>query len=117
MTHFNLLIGLYYFAAFIGIFLHRYFSRFIASDFQYGRTIRIKRYLTIGYYYLIGFYSFYLLHFMRDNKKNLSVFYAERVNVIVPVIVVSILAIILLYGYMAFSLEAPKKFHKKRKWK
>lgn len=112
MTSFYLLLGLYYFAAIIGVVLHRYFAQFTANDFKYNRTLKITRRLTIIYYYAIGFFSFYLINYIGDNDLGWL-----SDHVLAVLIIISIVLIIFLYGHIAFSLEAPKKFNKKRRWK
>lgn len=113
MSHFLLALCLYYILFIMSVFLHRYFSKFIASDFLHNRTLKIKRRWTLVYYYLAGvFYNVYLINLMR--KENLGELSNSRWIV---VITISIFLIILGYCHIIVALESPKKFHKKRKWK
>ena len=92
-------------------FLHRYFSKFIASEFLYNRTLKIKRHWGIPYFYAIGIWSVRMIDFVGDNSHVL----AE--NLFNILIILSLFIITLWYCHIIYSLEVPKKFHKKRKWK
>lgn len=111
MTNFYPLLGLYYFAAIVGFLLHRYFSKFIASDFQNNRTLNIKRRLTIIYYYGTAIAGGIFVKFIGNNSTQIEE------NIFTLSIIPSIAIILLCYFYLMVSLESPKKFHKKRKWK
>ena len=112
MVNFYSILTLYYIAVITGIFFHCYFAKFIASDFQNNRSLRVKLRFTIAYYYIMGFFSIYFIHFTGDIDLGWL-----NDSILIVFIIGSIFFIIILYGYMTFSLEKPKTSHKKRKWK
>lgn len=111
MINIYLQLGLYYFAVIVGIFLHRYFLTFIASDFQNNRSLKIKQRWGIAYFYAIMVFCIHMINVIGDSGELLD----DR---IFTLSMMSSFAIFLLYfAHTAVSLESPKKFHKKRKWK
>jgi len=110
--NFYLVLTLYYIAVIVSVLFHRYFSRFIESDFNNNRTLKIKRRWGIAYFYIMGFFSVYFIHFIGDTDLGWL-----NDHVLIAFIIGSIFVIILLYAHIIVSLESPKKFHKKRKWK
>jgi|GEM_PF-3573925 len=113
MTKLWIILCLYYILFISSIFLHHYFSKFIASDFQYNRTLNIKRRWTLVYYYLSGvIYNAYTFNYIRNNDLGVL-----NDHIGIAFIIGSIFLIILWYCHIIYSLEVPKKSHKKRKWK
>ena len=51
----------YYCLAIIGLFLRRYFSKFIALDFYNNKSLNRKRKYAIIYYYFVLMYSVFML--------------------------------------------------------
>lgn len=103
---------LYYFAVIVSVFLHRYFSKFIASDFQNNRSLKIKRRWGVAYFYGVGIWSIHVMHEMA--KSDLG---GWDNSTTIFTITGSIFLIFLWLCYIIVALESPKKSHKKRKWK
>jgi len=113
MMHFIVTLCLYYILFIISVFLHRHFSKFIASDFKNNRSLNIKRRWVLTYYYFSGvIYNAYLVNLL--GKGNLGTLSNSSYIIFIGI---SIFLIILWYCHIICSLEAPKKLHKKRRWK
>jgi len=112
MVKFYSILTLYYIAAIIGVFFHRYFLQFIENDFKNNRALRIKKRWALAYSYGIGIWSVYMIHLMGESdlggQDNSTCIYA---------IAGSLFLGVLLCAHIVVSLETPRKFHKKRKWK
>jgi len=111
MINIYLQLGLYYFAVIVGIFLHRYFSQFIASDFQNNHSLKVKRRWGVAYFYGVGIWSIHVIHLMGSNSHRFEE------NLFNLSIIPSVFLIILWHCYIIVALESPKKSHKKQKWK
>ena len=110
MINIYLQLGLYYFAVIVGIFLHRYFSQFIASNFQNSRSLKIKRRWGIAYFYCIAIWCFYMIDLIGNSGSLLND------NIFTLSMMASFGIILIYFAYIVVSLESPKKSHKKRKW-
>ncbi|WP_085165961.1 hypothetical protein [Gilliamella bombi] len=51
----------YYFFAIVGCFIRRYFSEYIAMDYNNDKTLNRKRRLALSYFYFISLYSLLII--------------------------------------------------------
>lgn len=107
MTIMTILICVgYYSSVIVGIFIIRYFSKFIMADYRHNKQLNCKRIWAILYCYLIMAYSLTMVIMTKEEILK-SIF-----------IVLSAFLIFAFYAFYAGSLASPKlrKKNKFRKW-
>lgn len=90
----------FYSLVIIGIFIRVYFSNFIAMDFYSNKKLNWKRRCAIVYYYLVLFYSAYILVLAKNGDLTYRFF------------VIPVMPIVIMYIFFLDFIEVPNCFKK-----
>lgn len=92
----------FYSLVIIGFFIRVYFSNFIAMDFYSNKKLNWKRRCAIVYYYVVLFFSAYVLVLAKNGDLTHRFF----VLPIIPIVVV--------YLFFLDYIEVPRRFKKRK---
>ncbi|OCG14597.1 hypothetical protein [Gilliamella sp. WF3-4] len=95
----------YYFFAIVGCFIRRYFSEYIAMDYDNDKTLNRKRRLALFYFYFIFLYSLFMISQPGEGLFLELIFFWSAVFIFI------------LYVFFISFLETPRRYIKRKKWK
>ncbi|MWP46036.1 hypothetical protein [Gilliamella sp. Pas-s27] len=95
----------YYFFAIVGCFIRRYFSGYIAMDYENDKTLNRKRRLALFYFYFISLYSLLIISQPGEGFFSNIIFFWSAVFIFI------------LYVFFISFLETPRRYIKRKKWK